>query len=154
MNTADTSYDVIMVGGGLMGCATAYYLRKADDSIRVALVEMDPTYERASTPLSDGTARIQFNVKENIQISIYGMEVMERFAEEMAVDGDRPEAAFRQEGNLFLVDEAGRAEAERGFALQKSLGCPVEWLTPDEVRQHHPLCEPVGERHRCQRRFF
>jgi glycine/D-amino acid oxidase-like deaminating enzyme len=144
VEVADNSYDVILVGGGLMGCATAYYLRKADDSIRVALVEMDPTYERASTPLSDGNARVQFNLKENIQISIYGMEVMARFAEEMAVDGDKPDAAFRQEGNLFLVDEAGRAEAERGFALQKSLGCPVEWLTPDEIPQYHPLCEPVG----------
>jgi FAD-dependent oxidoreductase domain-containing protein 1 len=141
---ADNTYDVVMVGGGLMGCATAYYLRKADEGIRVALVEMDPTYEKSSTSLSDGNARIQFNVEENIQISIYGMEVMERFAEEMAVDGERPDAAFRREGNLFLVDDAGRAEAEQGFALQRSLGCPVEWLAPDEIRQCHPLCEPVG----------
>jgi len=74
------SYDVIMVGGGLMGCAVAYYLLKADDKLRVALVEMDPTYEKASTTLSDGNMRVQFNLKENIQISLYGMAVMERLS--------------------------------------------------------------------------
>jgi len=140
----DRTYDVIMVGGGAMGCATAYYLMKADDSLRVAIVEMDPTYEKASTPLSDGNARIQFNLKENIQISQYGLEVMERFAEEMAVDDEQPDIAFRRQGNLFLVDEIGQEEAKRGFALQKSLSCQVQWLTPDEIKHRHPLCDPVG----------
>jgi FAD-dependent oxidoreductase domain-containing protein 1 len=140
----DHTYDVIMVGGGAMGCTTAYYLIKADDSLKVAIVEMDPTYEKASTPLSDGNARVQFNLKQNIQISQYGLEVMERFAEEMAVDDDQPDIAFRRQGNLFLVDEIGYEEAKQGLALQKSLGCQVEWLPPDEIRQYHPLCDPVG----------
>jgi glycine/D-amino acid oxidase-like deaminating enzyme len=140
----NNTYDVIMVGGGVMGCATAYYLRKADDGLRVAIVEMDPTYEFASTPLSDGNTRVQFNIKENIQISQYGLEVLDRFAEEMAVDDDKPDVAFRQQGNLFLMDEVCRAEAEAGLALQKSLGCQVEWLTLDEIKQRHPLCNPEG----------
>jgi FAD-dependent oxidoreductase domain-containing protein 1 len=140
----DKTYDVIMVGGGLMGCAIAYYLMKADDGLKVALVEMDPTYEKASTSLSDGNMRVQFMLKENIQISRYGLEVVERFAEDMAVDDDRPDVAFRRQGNLFLVDEIGREEAERGLALQKSMGCQVEWLTPDEIEHRYPLCHPVG----------
>lgn len=141
---ADNTYDAIMVGGGVMGCATAYYLMQADDGLRVAIVEMDPTYEKASTPLSDGNTRVQFNIKENIQISQYGLEVMDRFAEEMAVDDDKPDLAFRRQGNLFLVDEIGREEAEGGLALQEGLGCRVEWLTPDEIKQRYPLCDPKG----------
>jgi glycine/D-amino acid oxidase-like deaminating enzyme len=141
---ADNTYDVIMVGGGVMGCATAYYLMKADDRLKVAIIEMDPTYEKASTPLSDGNIRVQFNIKENIQISQYGLEVVGRFAEAMAVDDDRPDVAFRRQGNLFLVDGIGREEAERGLALQKDLGCQVEWLTLDEIKQSYPLCNPVG----------
>jgi len=104
---AENTYDVIMVGGGLMGCATAYYLMKADSGLQVAIIEMDPTYERSSTILSDGNVRVQFNLEENIRISQYGLEVMERFAEEMAVGDDRPDVAFRREGNLFLIDEGG-----------------------------------------------
>ena len=140
----DNTYDAIMIGGGVMGCATAYYLRMADEGLRVAIVEMDPTYEKASTPLSDGNIRVQFNIKENIQISQYGLEVLERFAEEMAVDDDRPDVAFRRQGNLFLMDEICREESEAGLALQKSLGCQVEWLTPDEIKQRHPICDPAG----------
>ncbi len=144
MAMTENTYDVIMVGGGVMGCATAYYLKKADDGLRVGIVEMDPTYEKSSTSLSDGNIRVQFNIKENIQISQYGLEVLDRFAEEMAVDDDEPDIAFRRQGNIFLVDEVGREEAEGGLALQKSLGCQVEWLTPDEVKQRHPLCDPAG----------
>jgi glycine/D-amino acid oxidase-like deaminating enzyme len=144
MASRNGTYDVIMVGGGLMGCAIAYYLLKADSGLRVALVEMDPTFEYASTTLSDGNMRVQFNLKENILISLYGLEVMDRFANEMAVGDDRPDAAFRQQGNLFLVDESGRGEAERGLALQKRLGCQVDWLEPEEISLHHPLCLPTG----------
>lgn len=145
----DNSYDVIMAGGGIMGCATAYYLLKLDDRLKVAIIELDPTYARASTLLSEGNLRVQFNLKENIQMSQYGLEVLARFAKEMAV-GDTPprrvgpDVAFRQQGNLFLVDEAGQAEAEQGLALQQDLGCQVEWLTPAEIKQLYPLCQPLG----------
>jgi glycine/D-amino acid oxidase-like deaminating enzyme len=71
----DDVYDVIIVGGGIMGCATAYYLMKADERLRVAVVEMDPTYSQSSTTLSVANVRVQFNLKENIQISQYALEV-------------------------------------------------------------------------------
>jgi glycine/D-amino acid oxidase-like deaminating enzyme len=141
---ADNTYDAIMVGGGLMGCATAYYLMKADSRLRVAIVEMDPTYEKSSTILSDGNLRAQFNIKENIQISQYGLEIVERFAEDVAVDDDRPDVAFRRQGNLFLIDKDGIEEAERGLAVQKGLGCQVEWLTPAEIKRRYPLYDPAG----------
>ena len=141
---ADNTYDVVMVGGGLMGCATAYYLMKADSRLKVAIVEMDPTYERSSTILSDGNVRVQFNLEENIRISQYGLEAIERFADEMAVDDDRPDVAFRCQGNLFLIDENGLQEAERGLALQKELGCLVEWLEPVEIEHRYPLFRVAG----------
>jgi len=139
-----TTYDVILVGGGVMGCATATYLLKADKNLQVAIVEMDPTYARSSTTLSDGNHRIQFNLKENILMSLYGLEVLETFAEDMAVDGDQPDIAFRRQGNLYLVDEGGRPEAEQGLVLQQSLGCQVEWLAPADITQRYPLLNPVG----------
>jgi len=138
------TYDVLLVGGGIMGCATAYYLLKADARLKVAILEKDPSYAHSSTLLSDGNTRLQFNVKENIQMSIYGLEVLARFAEEMAVDGERPDVAFRQQGNLFLVDEESRPEAEHGLALQQSLGCQVDWLDPEEVARRYPLYNLTG----------
>lgn len=135
----NNTYDVIIIGGGVMGCAAAYYLLRSDPKLKVAVIEKDPTYERASTPLSDGNTRIQFNIKENIQISQYGLEVLGRFSEEMEVDGVRPDPAFRQQGNLFVLDEASRDETHEGYFLQKSLGCEVQWLAPEEVQRHFPI---------------
>lgn len=149
----DKRFDVVLAGGGVMGCATAYYLLKMDPNLQVAIIEMDTTYARSSTVLSDGNTRVQFNVKENIQMSLYALEVFERFGEEMAVGDDKPDIAFRQQGNLFLADEAGRAAAEHGLALQQSLGAQVEWLDPDEIMRRHPIIDAdqcVGGAMGCQ----
>ena len=137
-------YDVILIGGGVMGCATAYYLLKLDPNLNIAILEKDPTYERASTPLSDGNTRIQFNIKENIQMSQYGLNVLKSFPEEMEVDGEKPDVAFRQQGNLFVLDEASKDESHEGMLLQRSLGCEVEWLTPEGVQKYFPLYNLKG----------
>ena len=133
-----------MVGGGVIGCAIAYYLLQADDSLNVALIEMDPTYARASTTLSEGNIRVQFNIKENIQMSLYGLKVLQAFSGQMAIGGTNPEIDFRQQGNLFIVDAASRTKAEQGYALQRSLGCKVEWLSPEQVQLHYPFYNLEG----------
>ncbi len=143
--TDKNMYDAIMVGGGVMGCATAYYLLKNDPQIKVAIIEKDPTYEFNSSVLSDANIRLQFNIKENIQISQYGLDVLETFAVDMAVDGPGPDVAFRQEGNLFLADEAGKEGSLKGLETQQSLGCPVEWLDPSQVKERFPLYEVVDQ---------
>jgi len=128
----------------VIGCAIAYYLMQTDDSINVALIEMDPTYARASTTLSEGNIRVQFNIKENIQMSLYGLHMLQKFSDQMAVRGVKPEVDFRQQGNLFIIDETSRAEAEQGYTLQRSLGCEVEWLSPEQVQQHFPFYNLEG----------
>jgi len=122
-----------------MGCATAYYLMQAEDRLKVAVVEMDPTYTRASTALSMSNIRIQFSLKENIQASQYAFQVLENFEDAMMVGDSRPHISFRREGNLFLVDPAGRKAAEIALALQRDLGCEVAWWSPDDIQARYPL---------------
>ncbi|MEJ2364040.1 MAG: FAD-binding oxidoreductase [Deltaproteobacteria bacterium] len=136
------AYDVVIIGGGIMGSATAFYLLNSDPTLKVVVVERDPAYEMASTTLSLSNVRIQFSLKENIQISQYTFQVLERFEDEMEVEGDKPNIAYRREGNLFLIDDAGRTQGEKALALQQSLGCRVEWWSPDEIKQRYPLYEP------------
>lgn len=133
------SCDVIMIGGGIMGAAIAYNLLKTDDSLRVRVVERDPAYTQASTTLSMSNARIQFSLDQNIRISQYAFEVLARFEEEMTVEDRRPNISYRREGNLFLVDDAGRPASEAALNLQKDLGCRVDWWSPEEIKQHYPL---------------
>ena len=139
-----STYDVVIVGGGIMGSSTAYSLMSADNKLKVAVVEMDPIYTRASTTLSMANVRIQFSLKQNIQISQYAFEVLERFEETMAVGEDKLNIAYRREGNLFLIDENGRSVAKDTLALQKSLGCRVDWWSPEKIKQHYPLYDMSG----------
>lgn len=134
-----TSYDVVIAGGGIMGSSTAYHLAKMDSNLKVAVVERDPTYTRASTTLSMSNVRIQFSLKENIQISQYAFQILERFEEEMALEDRRPRIYFHREGNLFLLAERDVDAAKASFDLQRSLGCRVEWWSPAQVRERFPL---------------
>ncbi len=127
-----------------MGSATAYYLMNHDDRLNIIVVEPDPTYSKASSTLSVGNARIQFSLRENIQISQYTFEVLEQFEEEMMVDDNRPNITYRREGNLFLFDHAGRSLAREAFTLQKRLGCQVEWWSAQKIKERYPLFEPEG----------
>ena len=136
------TYDIVIIGGGIMGSATAFYLMTADPTLKVTVVERDPTYAQASTTLSVGNVRTQFSLKENIQISRYTLQVLNRFEEDMAVNSQKPKIYFRQEGNLFLVDAAGEADARRALQVQKKLGCNVKWWSTDAIKRNYPLYEP------------
>lgn len=133
------AFDLVIVGGGVMGSAIVAYLLKSDPDLNILVIERDSTYTRASTVLSDGNIRVQFNIKENIQMSLYGLEVLATFANEMATADHTPDVSFRQQGNLYVVDSAGEAFAKQGIARQQSLGGAVEWLEPDQIKALHPL---------------
>ena len=136
---SERNFDVIIVGGGIMGCATAYCLLTTDKRLKVAIVEMDPSYTYASTTLSLANVRIQFSLKENIQISQYAFQVFDEFEDTMAVDGDKLNITYRREGNLFLVDETGEAAAKDALALQIRLGCQVAWWSGAEINEHYSM---------------
>ena len=138
----DSNFEIIIVGGGIMGCATAYHLKHADDRLRVAVVEPDPTYSKASSALSMANVRVQFSLKENIQISLHALEMLDRFEEDMAVDGEKPCIGHKKEGNLFLVEETGRKAAEEALSHQKALGCQVDWWSPEKITTHYSLYDP------------
>jgi FAD-dependent oxidoreductase domain-containing protein 1 len=129
---------VVIVGGASMGWATAHHLLEVDPGAEVTVIERDPTLAKSSTMLSDGNVRIQFNLEENIAISMYAMECLENFAIEMATGDFIPDPKMRKQGNLFLVDAEGAAEARTGLAVQQGLGCDSVWLDMDEIARRFP----------------
>jgi FAD-dependent oxidoreductase domain-containing protein 1 len=128
---------IAIVGGGSMGWAVAHHLVELD-ATDVTVIEKDPSLRYSSTMLSDGNVRIQFNLAENIAISMYAMECLDVFAETMAVGDFSPNPMMQEQGNLFLVDETGRDDAMAGLAVQQRLGCDAVWLDMREIADRFP----------------
>lgn len=130
--------DVVIIGGGVVGSSAAYHLARDGRPRRICVVERDPTYEKASTSRSAGGIRQQFSLPENILMSQYGLEVYRNFAELVAVDGEAPDIALRQQGYLFLATERGVEAMKESHRLQRSLGAPVELLDRDALAARFP----------------
>ncbi|HUU36826.1 MAG TPA: FAD-binding oxidoreductase [Candidatus Desulfaltia sp.] len=127
-NTAE----VAIIGGGIMGVATAFYL--AERGIKdVVLLEKD-LVSQGSTGLSVGGIRQQFSHPANIRLSRQSVRVFGRFREEFGID-----IGYHKAGYLFL---AGKEETWRDFLAsvetQRRLGVPVEILDQAEILSRWP----------------
>ena len=120
--------DILIIGGGAIGSAAAYFLRRRPDAPGVLVVEPDPTYALASTPRASGGVRRLFSCPENIRMSQASMEFFARFAEYTAVAGEAPDLGWKPGGYLFVVDERAAAIVERNAATQRRLGVEVQLL--------------------------
>ncbi len=128
-----SSYDILIVGGGIIGSSIAYNLMNDGFDGTVAVFEKDPTYEFSSTALSVGGIRQQFSTEVNIRISQYGVQFYEKFDETMAVDGEKAHAEFQQRGYLFLANEKNWPLMKRRHQLQTRLGAEVGLLSPADT---------------------
>ncbi|DAZ99207.1 TPA: hypothetical protein N0F65_008240 [Lagenidium giganteum] len=144
-STATTDkYDVVIVGGGVMGCSTAFHLATTSD-LSIAIVERDASYKRASCVLSAGGIRQQFSERENILMSQYGAEFLHSAPTRLHVDGDDPpDMQFVQGGYLFLASEKGASVLQNNFVTQRNVGSSVEMLNPEQLKQRFPWISTEG----------
>lgn len=134
------SYDVVIVGGAVIGSAVAYYLM-ADPGFdgRVLIVERDPQFRQASTSLSAASIRTQFSNAINVRISQYGGEVIRNFARMMQVGDNRPDLNFHPGGYLFLAATPAQARIlQDNHAVQRDCGADVVLWKPEELAQAFP----------------
>lgn len=129
---------VVIVGGGVIGSATAYFLRTLDPGIDVTVIERDPTYARASSALSAASIRQQFSTPLSIRMSLFGIEFLRSLGERLALDGERPSIDLHEGGYLFLATPAGVATLRENHALQTSLGAQIRYLPRDALAATFP----------------
>jgi FAD-dependent oxidoreductase domain-containing protein 1 len=121
---------VIVIGGGIMGSALAYWLTRLNPGMAVMVMERDPSYEYASSALSAASIRQQFSTQANIRISQASIAFLRRASEELAIGDEKPSIALREQGYLYLAAADTAAELRRAHAVQESCGADVALMDP------------------------
>lgn len=136
--------DVLIVGGGVMGAATACFLAR-DHGLSVTVLERDPLYQRASSALSASSIRQQFSTPVNIALSAWSIAFMRRLEDELSVEGEPPPTiGLVEPGYLYLATEAGAEVLADNHAVQRASGAEVALLSAHELSQRFPWLNVEG----------
>jgi (S)-2-hydroxyglutarate dehydrogenase len=85
---ADRRYDVTVVGGGLIGLATAYRLLEAKPGLRLAVLEKEPELARHQSGHNSGVIHAGLYYTPGslkARLCREGMEALKRFADERGI---------------------------------------------------------------------
>ena len=137
---AHDRYDIVIVGGGMIGSSIAWWCaRDPDFDGRILVVEADPTFEHAATSHTNSCIRQQFGTELNIRISQFGAAFIRDFAGLME-DPEAPALTIRTFGYMYLAaDPAFAAILAEQQLLQASLGAGTRMMTPDEIAAAYPF---------------
>lgn len=124
------TFDVILVGGGIMGCATAFEL--ASRGARVAVVEKG-ALASGSTGRSSAIVRQHYSNEVTAKMARWGLDVFQDF--EGRVGG---ECGFVNAGFLVLVPAEDANGLAHNVALQQRVGIDTRLLSPEEIRDVLP----------------
>jgi FAD-dependent oxidoreductase domain-containing protein 1 len=134
-----TAYDVVVIGGAVMGASTAFWLTKMQPGLSVLVVEQDTSFARASTALSVASIRSQFSTAVNVAISRFGIEFLRDFQGHLGHDVGVPSLGFKENGYLFLAHSSHGAQLLAELAeMQRGQGAATEVWTPAETQAHFP----------------
>jgi (S)-2-hydroxyglutarate dehydrogenase len=134
-------YDVIIVGGGIVGLATALALSRRQPALRLALCEKEAGWAAHQTGNNSGV----------IHAGVYYRPGSLKAA--MARDGNRSMVAFCEEhgiahevcGKLIVATESGElAQLESLLRRAQANGLPVRRVGPAEIREREPHVRAIA----------
>ena len=127
------SADVIVIGGGVIGCATAYYLTKKGCSVLV--LEGSDHIGNGGSSRNGGGVRQSGRDPRELPLAMYGIKnLWPTLSEELDVDCE-----YHQDGNLRLGKTKKHLEILQGLADKATAcGLDVRMIDGDEVRRINP----------------
>lgn len=129
---------IVIVGGGAIGSAIAYFLTLQQPGLPVLVIERDPSYAQASSALSASSIRQQFSTAINIALSQFGIGFLRNLKTELAVGNDQPDIGLVEDGYLYLATQAGEAVLRDNHALQRAHDVDVALLDPEALKARFP----------------
>lgn len=136
-----TSYDVVIIGGAMMGSSTAWFLSNtADFNGSCLVVEMDSSYINTSTAHTNSCMRQQFSNELNVRISQFAADFVKNLREYMGGDTRVPELSIQNYGYMYLADNDTFAKTLReNQKVQRAAGAETELLTANAIKERYPF---------------
>ena len=130
---SNNTADVIVVGGGIIGCATAYYLAKAGTDVLV--LEADESIGNGGSTRNGGGVRQSGRDPRELPLAMYGVQhLWPTLSDELDCDVE-----YCQGGNLRLGKTPRHLEILQGLTDRATaLGLDVRMIDGDEVRAINP----------------
>lgn len=127
-------YDVVIIGGGGHGLATAYYLAKECGITNVAVLEKG-WIGGGNTGRNTTAIRSNYLFDESARLYEHSVKIWERLSQELNYN-----VMFSQRGVLGLVQSIGEVRAAKRLVNALNLnGVDSEWLEPDAVKAFCPI---------------
>lgn len=133
-----TRADVVIIGGGIVGCSIAYHLTKLGITDVLLLERRQLTC--GTTWHAAGLIGQLRATRRMTELAKYTSELLH------ALEAETGQATgFKQNGSISLALDSERfAELKRGASMAKSFGLSVEVIGPAEIKARYPLLE-VGD---------
>lgn len=137
----NTSYDVVIIGGAMMGASAAWFLSDDNDfDGTVLVVDRDLSYENSSTMHTNSCMRQQFSGELNVRISQFAADFVKNLPSYMGNDERVPELSIQSFGYMYLADNEGFANVLRESQnVQVKAGAATQLMTPDQINAAYPF---------------
>lgn len=134
------SADIVVIGGGVVGCSTAYNLAKLGAG---KVVVLEKKYlASGSTGRCGAGMRVQWGTETNCLLSRESVKMLSHLPEMLDVNID---IEFHQSGYLLpAYTESMVEQFKKNLVLQNSLDIHAKWLTPEECLDVVPFMSLKG----------
>ena len=134
-------YEAVIIGAGIMGLCTAYYLNQGGMK-RILVVDREPYFGGYNTTRCAGGLRYQFADEMNIRLSQLSWSLMQETGQKAGISFQLNRCGYA----FFITDRQREQSYLEAYHLQKALGVEVSLFQGEEFAQREPRLQYEGVR--------
>ena len=131
----DNSYDVIVIGGGVIGASTAFHLKQLGAG-RVLMLERNQICT-GGTAKSCAICRSHYSIATNTELAVKSHEIFRNFPD--YVGAKDAASGWVESGYLILADDAMAESLSGNLRMQAGVGAETYEISKADAKKLHPL---------------